>query len=71
MHVMLEVQASGGSALQYQNELDTVLEQLAEANHRLERLYDAAETGKIPLADLATRIHELRNRQEEIDCSEE
>jgi hypothetical protein len=37
----------------YQEELDAVLEEMNETNRRLERLYDAVETGKIPLADLA------------------
>jgi len=41
---------------QNQNELETVLEDITNTNHRLERLYDAVETGKIPLADLAPRI---------------
>ncbi len=49
-----------------QNELETVLEDITSTNHRLERLYDAVETGKIPLADLAPRIHELRQRQEKL-----
>ncbi len=35
---------------------------------RLERLYDAIETGKINLDDLAPRIHDLRNRQEKLQA---
>ena len=40
----------------------------ANTNHRLERLYDTVEAGKIPLADLAPRIHELRQRQEKLQA---
>jgi site-specific DNA recombinase len=40
--------------------------EIVETERRLERLYDAVETGKIPLADLAPRIHELRLRNEKL-----
>lgn len=50
----------------YQEELDAVLEEMNETNRRLERLYDALETGKIPLADLAPRIHDLKERIEKL-----
>ena len=36
------------------------------ANRRLERLYDALETGMVQLADLAPRIQQLRYRQEQL-----
>jgi hypothetical protein len=42
------------------------LEEIADT--RLERLYDAVETGKIPLADLAPRIRDLRQRQEKLQA---
>ncbi|AQU05286.1 serine recombinase [Dehalococcoides mccartyi] len=51
---------------EYQNELDAVLEEMADTNRRLERLYDAVESGKIPLADLAPRIRDLRLRNEKL-----
>jgi site-specific DNA recombinase len=35
----------------------------------LERLYDALETGKIQLADLAPRIKKLRQRQEQLQAT--
>ena len=35
---------------------------------RLERLYDAIETGNIKLDDLAPRIHELRDQQEKLQA---
>jgi site-specific DNA recombinase len=37
-----------------------------EINPRLSKLYDALETGKLELNDIAPRIKELRNRQEEL-----
>ena len=38
-------------------------------SRRLERLYDALETGKIQLADLAPRIQQLRQRQEQLQAT--
>ncbi|MFA5439597.1 recombinase family protein, partial [Dehalococcoides sp.] len=51
---------------EYQNELDAVLEEMNDTDRRLERLYDAVENGKVPLADLAPRIHDLRLRTEKL-----
>ncbi len=39
-----------------------------DTNRRLERLYDAIETGKLDLDDLALRIKELRQRQEQLQA---
>jgi len=50
----------------YQDELEMVCNAVIDVNHRLERLYDAIETGKLNLADLVPRIHELRSRQEQL-----
>ena len=46
--------------------LDAVIDEIDEVNSRLERLYDALETGKIQLADLAPRIQLLRQRHEQL-----
>jgi len=46
----------------YWDELDAISDEVANISHRLDRLYDTIETGKINLDDLAPRIHELRNR---------
>jgi len=54
------------NSLEYQAELSTILEDLSEANRRLEHLYDAVETGKIPFADLAPRIHDLKGRVDKL-----
>lgn len=40
--------------------------ELKEIKNRLSKLYEALETGKVSLDDLAPRIRELRQRQEEL-----
>ena len=50
----------------YQDELDAIVDEVANINHRLDRLYDALETGGIDLNDIAPRIRELRKRQEKL-----
>ena len=50
----------------HHNELDEISRTMNDTNQRLERIYDAIETGKIDLADLALRIKELRQRQEQL-----
>ena len=37
-------------------------------SHRFKHLYDAIETGKINLGDMAPRIHGLRKRQEKLQA---
>jgi len=54
------------SSIQYQNELSTILQDLTDTNHRLERLYNAVESGHIPFADLAPRIHDLKGRHDKL-----
>ncbi len=51
-------------ALEYRQRLDSIVDEVIDVGRRLERLYDALETGKIQLADLAPRIQRLRQRQE-------
>jgi site-specific DNA recombinase len=50
----------------YQDELDVICDEVTDTNHRLERLYDAIETGKINLDELVPRIRELQSRQEQL-----
>jgi len=52
--------------VQYHDDLDHIDEEIINMNRRLERLYDALETGKIGLDELAPRIQELRRRQEKL-----
>jgi SMC interacting uncharacterized protein involved in chromosome segregation len=57
------------SASKYQERLDTVISEINNVNGRLERLYDALETGELQLADLAPRIQQLRQRQEKLQIT--
>lgn len=49
-----------------QERLDTCDDELKDVKDRLSRLYDALETGKLGLDDLALRIRELKRRQDEL-----
>ncbi|MDP2917686.1 MAG: recombinase family protein [Dehalococcoidia bacterium] len=53
------------AVVNYREELDNVSDGITSLNNRLEKLYDALETGKIGLDDLAPRIQQLRHRQEQ------
>lgn len=50
----------------YRDELSIISDEIANVNNRLERLYDALETGKLTLDNLAPRIQQLRSRQEQL-----
>ncbi|MGD0780277.1 MAG: recombinase family protein [Dehalococcoidales bacterium] len=52
----------------YQNELGLISDTITDINHRLERLYDAIEAGKLNLDDLIVRIRDLRQRQEQLQA---
>jgi len=52
----------------YQNELELISGAIKDINHRLERLYDAIETGKLNLDDVVVRIRDLRQRQEQLQA---
>ncbi len=54
---------------EYHQRLDIVLNEIADVDRRLERLYDALETGKIQLADLAPRIQQLRQRRDQLQAT--
>jgi DNA repair exonuclease SbcCD ATPase subunit len=58
-----------GLSIEYRQRLDNVIDEIADVDHRLERLYDALETGKIQLADLVPRIQQLRQRQEQLQAT--
>jgi hypothetical protein len=55
-------------ATEYRQRLDSVIDEIADVDHRLERLYDALETGRIQLADLAPRIQQLRQRHGQLQA---
>ena len=52
----------------FDGELDLLTKTLNNVNQRLDRLYDAIETGKVNLDDLVPRIRDLRERQEQIQA---
>ena len=56
------------AASEYRDELDTISGEVVDINHRLERLYDALETGKIGSEDVAPRIQQLRRRQQQLQA---
>jgi len=51
------------------NHSDFISSEIDNVNQRLERLYDALETGSLQLADLAPRIQRLRQRQEQLNAA--
>jgi site-specific DNA recombinase len=53
---------------EYAQRLDAIGADIADAERRLERLYDALETGKVQIADLAPRIQHLRELMEELQA---
>ena len=60
----------------YRDELTVIINEIAIVLGRLDRLYDALETGKVDIEDLAPRIKELRfkheqlqNRKYELECN--
>ncbi len=53
-------------SIEYQQRLNSIIDAIADTDRRLERLYDALETGKIQLTDLTPRIQQLRQRQERL-----
>lgn len=52
----------------YETEIDTIDSEIVDAAGRLDRLYDALETGKISLDVLAPRIRELKERQDRLQA---
>jgi len=61
-----EMDAAAGD---YWERLNVISSEIDNVNQRLERLYDALETGSLQLADLAPRIQRLRQRQEQLNAA--
>lgn len=61
-----EMDAAAG---EYREHLDFISREIDNANQRLERLYDALETGSLQLSDLAPRIQRLRQHQEQLHAA--
>ncbi|MFC2072190.1 hypothetical protein ACFLUU_05710 [Chloroflexota bacterium] len=53
----------------YTERLNTISAEIDNANQRLERLYDALETGSLKLAGLAPKIQRLRQRLEQLNAT--
>jgi len=49
--------------------LDIILTEISDVNRRLERLYDALETGKVALDNLSPRITQLRQRLQQLQST--
>ena len=54
---------------EYRDRLKTVEKEVADVQRRLDRLYDALETGKLTLDDLYPRIQQLRHRQDQLQAA--
>ena len=57
------------AANEYRENLNVISREIENVNQRLERLYDALETGSLQLADLAPRIQRLRQHQEQLNAT--
>ena len=53
----------------YQKHLNVISVEIDSVNQRLERLYDALETGSLKVADLAPRIQRLRQHHEQLNAA--
>jgi DNA invertase Pin-like site-specific DNA recombinase len=58
------------SSAEYKERLKIIEGELSDINRRLDRLYDALETGKLSLNDLAPRIQTLRQRQDQLQVAQ-
>jgi hypothetical protein len=54
------------ASTEYRAQLDTVTEEVEDVNRRLDRIYDAIETGSFRNEDLAPRIRQLNERKEQL-----
>jgi site-specific DNA recombinase len=53
---------------EYQRQLDLVIDEIADVDRRLDRLYDTLETGYLKLGDLAPRIKFLKARKDSLEA---
>ena len=57
------------AASETRQRLETVAAEIADVHRRLGRLYDALETGKLSLNDLAPRIQALRHQEDQLQAA--
>jgi site-specific DNA recombinase len=67
----LRITRTTAKSCDYRKQIDEINIELIDVNRRLERLYDALETGKLELSDLAQRIQVLRQRQNQLQSAKE
>jgi site-specific DNA recombinase len=67
--VMLVNDEMDKASSEYHRRLKAVIVEADNVGHRLDRLYDALETGTLKLEDLAPRIQALRQRQEQLQTA--
>jgi len=65
--VVLVNEEMDAAASDCRKHLDTIDAERADVTRRLDRLYEALETGKLELNDLAPRIQTLRQRQDHLE----
>jgi site-specific DNA recombinase len=58
------------AAHSYREQLDSISTEISDVNRRLNRLYDAVETGKLTLDDLSPRIKKLKARKEQLESKQ-
>jgi site-specific DNA recombinase len=68
LHKLVEMvnEEMDSSTIEYKQHLETIEAEVQEVSHRLSKLFDALETDKLKLNDLAPRIQELRQRQNQL-----
>ncbi|MBI4311033.1 MAG: recombinase family protein [Chloroflexi bacterium] len=69
--VRLLAEEMDSTSTERRERLEAVKEDLDDVATRLERLYDALETGKLTLDDLGPRIQQLRVRQDQLMAARE
>ena len=57
------------ASTQWREHLEAIEREVAEVGKRLGRLYEALETGKLGIYDLAPRIHDLKQRQDQLQAA--
>ncbi|MDO8588684.1 MAG: hypothetical protein Q7T82_16775 [Armatimonadota bacterium] len=58
-----------GHKVEYRQRLESLDHEIGDMHRRLDKLYDALETGRIQLVDLAPRIQQLRQRKEQLQTA--
>ena len=57
------------ASVEWRKQLNTIINEIADVERRLNRLYKVLETGKLRLDDLASRIQYLKNRKDMLEST--